>query len=265
MFDETRLVERVGVDRHLDVHLFSDRQTVVDGRRGCAPVLVQFEADGARLDLFGERSGQACVALAEIAEIHRKGFGRLQHLADVPGPRRAGGGVGAGGRTGTTPQHGGHTAHQGLFDLLRADEMDVAVDATRGDDHSLAGDYLGTRPDDDLHAGLDVRVAGLADTGDAPVLDADVGLDDAPVVDDQGVGDHRVGHFGREALALAHAIADYLATTKLHLLAIEGEVLLDLDPQFGIGQPQAVAHRWAEHFRIGLPGNLCDHQSAPMT
>ncbi len=53
-------------------------------------------------------------------------------------------------------------------------------------------------PIDDVDAGLDVRVAGLADAGDAAVLDADVGLVDAPVVDDQRVGDDGVdGAFGR--------------------------------------------------------------------
>ena len=80
--------------------------------------------------------------------------------------------------------------HQRLLDLLRADEVDVAVDAAGGDDHAFAGDDLGARADDDVHARLHVGVAGLADGGDAPALDADVGLDDAPVVDDQRVGDH---------------------------------------------------------------------------
>jgi hypothetical protein len=36
-----RLVQRVGVDRHLHVHRVGDVQTVVDGRRRGAPVLVQ--------------------------------------------------------------------------------------------------------------------------------------------------------------------------------------------------------------------------------
>ena len=45
----------------------------------------------------------------------------------------------------------------------------------------FAGDDLGAGADHDRHAGLDVRVAGLADAGDAPALQADVGLDDAPV------------------------------------------------------------------------------------
>ena len=43
-----------------------------------------------------------------------------------------------------------------------------------------------------VDARLDVGIAGLADAGDAAVLEADVGLDDAPVVEDQRVGDDGV-------------------------------------------------------------------------
>jgi hypothetical protein len=50
-----------------------------------------------------------------------------------------------------------------LVDLLRADEVDVAVDAAGGDDHALGGDDLGAGADDDVHARLHVGVAGLAD------------------------------------------------------------------------------------------------------
>ena len=39
---------------------------------------------------------------------------------------------------------------------------------------------------------MSVGIAGLADADDPAVPDADVGLDDAPVVDDQRVGDHQV-------------------------------------------------------------------------
>ena len=81
-----------------------------------------------------------------------------------------------------------------LLALLGRDEMDVRVDAARREQTALARDDLGARADDDVDAGLDVRVAGLADAGDAAVLDADVGLDDAPGVDDDGVRDDGVGH-----------------------------------------------------------------------
>ena len=43
-----------------------------------------------------------------------------------------------------------------------------------------------------VDAGLDVGIAGLADGCDAAVVDADIGLHDAPVVEDQRVGDDGV-------------------------------------------------------------------------
>src|SRR5690606_2059537 len=105
--------------------------------------------------------------------------------------------------------------------LLRADPVDVRVDAAGGEDASLAGDDLGARADDDVDARLNVRIAGLADGGNTPVLQADVGLHDAPVVDDEGVGDDGVdGALGAARLRLAHAVADHLAAAELHLLAV---------------------------------------------
>ncbi len=121
-----------------------------------------------------------------------KASAAFQHQRDVVGAGRAGGGKGAGGRAGAAADHGGHAAVEGFFDLLRADEVDVGVDAAGRDDHAFGGDDLGAGADDDVHAGLHIGVAGLADGDDAPGLDADVGLDDAPVVEDQGVGEHGV-------------------------------------------------------------------------
>ena len=73
----------------------------------------------------------------------------------------------------------------------------------------------------------------LPSAGDAAGLDRDVGLDDAPVVDHERVGDDGVGDLGGEPLALAHAVADRLAAAELHFLAVaagaQGVVVLDLD------------------------------------
>ena len=163
VLDEAGLVEGVGVDHHLDVVILGDRQAAVDRGRRRAPVLVQLERAGAGLDLFLQRIGQRCVALAGEAEVHGKRVGRLDHAGDVPRPRRAGGGVGAGGGAGAAAQHGGDAGHQRLLDLLRADEVDVGVEAAGGEDLAFAGDDLGAGADDDRHARLDVRIAGLAD------------------------------------------------------------------------------------------------------
>ena len=56
----------------------------------------------------------------------------------------------------------------------------------------FARDGFGAGADHDRDARLRVGIAGLADADDAAVLDADVGFDDAPVVEDQRVRDHEV-------------------------------------------------------------------------
>jgi hypothetical protein len=117
-----------------------------------------------------------------------------------------------------------------------------AVEAAGGEDLALAGDGLGARADDDVDTGLRVGIAGLADGGDAAVLQADIGLVDAGVIDDQRVGDDGVdGAAGAGDLGLAHAVADHLAAAELHLLAIGGEVALDLDEELGVGKAHLVA------------------------
>ena len=128
---------------------------------------------------------------------------------------------------------------QRFLDLLRGDEVDVRVDAAGRQDLALAGDDVGARADDDVDARLDVGIAGLADAGDAAVLDADIGFDDAPVIEDDHVGDHQVGHLGGETLALAHAVADDLAAAEGDFVTVDGAVLLDLDDQFGVGKPDS--------------------------
>ncbi|MNS54294.1 hypothetical protein D3C72_870780 [compost metagenome] len=259
-FDETGLVEGVGVDRHLHVELIGDAQAVVDARRRGAPVFVQLEPDGAGLDLLDQRLRQAGVAFAGEANVHRERVSGLKHARQVPRAGGASGGVGASGWAGAAADHGGDAAHQRFFDLLRADEMDVCVDATSGEDHAFAGDYFGACANGDGHVGLHVGVAGLADCGDAPVLEADVGFDDAPVVDDQRVGDQRVDHFGSQQLALALAVADDFAATEFHFFAVGGEVVFDFDPQLGVGQAHLVADGGAEHVGVGLSGDF--HVSA---
>jgi len=130
--------------------------------------------------------------------------------------------------------------------------MDVGIDAARGQNLSFAGDGFGAGTDDDVYPRLHVRITGLSDAGDAPVLDADVGLDDTPVVQDQGVGDDHVHHVMGAALALSHAVADHLAAAELYLVAVDGAVLLHLDPERRICQAQPVPHGGTIHLGVGL-------------
>src|SRR5207245_7409308 len=106
-------------------------------------------------------------------------------------------------------------------DLLRADEVDVAVEPAGSEDLALARNHVGTRTNDDGNAGLDVGIAGLADRSDHAFLDRNVSFHDAPVIDDQRIGDDRVGRaLPVGDLGLPHAVTDPLAAAELHLLAV---------------------------------------------
>ncbi len=137
VLDEAALVQRVGVDHHLDVVIVGDRQAAVDRRRRRAPVLVQLQAGGAGLDHLDQRVGPGGVALAGDGDVHREGIHRLDHAGDVPGAGRAGGGERAMRRAGAAADHGRDARHQRFLDLLRADEMDMRVDAAGRDDLAL--------------------------------------------------------------------------------------------------------------------------------
>ncbi len=115
--------------------------------------------------------------------------------------------------------------------------------------------------DDDADARLRIGIARLADADDASVLEADVGFDDSPMVDDERVGDDRIDGAARAAdLGLPHAVADHLAAAELHLFTIDGEILLDLDDEIGVGEAHAIAHCGTEHVRIGASGDRERHQ-----
>src|SRR5579871_2190651 len=129
--------------------------------------------------------------------------------------------------------------------------MNVRVEAAGSEDFAFPGDHFGAGSDDDADAGLNVRIAGFADGRDVSALDADVGLDDSPVVEDERVGDDRVdGALPVADLALSHAVADHLAAAEFHFLAVDAKILLHLDDEIGVGQANAVACRRPEHVRV---------------
>jgi len=223
---------------------------------------VQFEGAGAGFDHLDQGPRVRGVALAEKAEIDRQPLRRLQYTAQMPGARRAGRRGGAGGRPSAAAEHRCDAAVERLLDQLWADQMDMRIDAARGDDAPLAGDGLGSRSDHDVDPGLDIRVAGLADAADAAVADADIGFDDAPVVEDHGIGDDGVDRtLATGCLALAHAVADDLAAAELNLLAIDRAITLDLDDELGVGQTQPIPGRRAEHRGIGIARYLYRHRA----
>jgi hypothetical protein len=241
------------VDHDLDVVVVGDRKTAVDRRRRRAPVFVQLQRAGAGLDHFLERRRAGGITLAGEAEIDRKIVGRLDHPRQVPRAGRAGGRERAVRWAGAAAEHRGDAGHQRLVDLLRTDEVDMGVKAAGGEDFTFARDNFGSRSDNDGHAGLDVRIAGLADGENVAVLDADIGFDDAPMIEDQRVGDNGVdGALFVGDLRLAHAVANHFATAEFHFVAVDREIFLDFDNQIGVGEPHAITCCRAEH--IGVDG-----------
>jgi len=104
--DETRLVERVGMDGDLDVEFVRDAEADIDGCGRGSPILVQLEPDRAGQDLLAQGPGGAAVPLAEEAQIHRVGLGCLEHAVDVPSAGGACGRVRAVCGTGSSAEHG---------------------------------------------------------------------------------------------------------------------------------------------------------------
>ena len=72
--------------------------------------------------------------------------------------------------------------------------MNVRVDPAGGEDQSFASNDVRAHADHEqrIDAVHDVRIAGFADCADQPILYSDVGFDDPPVIENQGVGDHQV-------------------------------------------------------------------------
>src|SRR5690606_33419762 len=128
--------------------------------------------------------------------------------------------------------HRGHTTGEGLFNLLRGNEVNVGVNAARRHDVAFAGNDFRAGANDDVNPGLRVGVACFANGSNAPTFEPNVGFDNAPVVHDQRIGQHRIhGTLFSAALTLCHAVANGFAAAKLHFFAIatcgQGEVFFN--------------------------------------
>src|SRR4029077_725679 len=130
--------------------------------------------------------------------------------------------------------------------------MDMRVDAAGGDNVTFTGDHLGSRSDNDVDVRLHIGIASFACGGTTPVLDADIGLYNSRVIENQRVSDHCINRaLAARTLRLTHAVANNFPASELHLLTIDREVLLHLDDEVGIREAHLVADRWAKHLRIG--------------
>src|SRR4029453_351293 len=101
---------------------------------------MELEPTCSRLDLFNKTRGEACITLREKTEIHGKRISGLEHSLNVPRPRRAGRGISFSWRARPAPHHCSPPRVKGFFDLLRADVMNMCVDAAGSNNLSFACD-----------------------------------------------------------------------------------------------------------------------------
>ena len=265
VFDKARFIESIGVDHHLNVHLVRHAQAAVDGGRCGAPIFVQFEAGRTCPHHFAYRIRERGVALARDTRIHRQAVKAPHHLADVP-CARASRRQRAMRRTRATADHRRDARMQRIVELLRRDKVDVAVDPARSEDTPLARNGFGRGADDNIHAGLGIRVARLTDRMNTSVFQANVSLINPRMVHDQRVGDNGVDStLIAGALGLAHPIADHLTAAEFDLFAIDGVIVFDLNNQVRISKPHTVPDSGAKHISIGRTRDFCRHQRSPIT
>ena len=130
--------------------------------------------------------------------------------------------------------------------------MDVGIDAAGGDYLTFGGNNLRRRANGDSDVRLDIGITRFADCDNTPLFDTNVGFDDPPVIDDQRIGQHQIDTVVSEHLSLAHTVTDDLPAAELDLFAVGGQIVFDLDPQFGVRQAHFIAGGGAKHVGIGL-------------
>ena len=230
------------------------REAVVDRGRRRAPVLVQLQADRAGLDLLARaaRAGSRCPCRGSrgssgtprrpgacAAMCHGPGVqvvAKVPVAGPVPPPIIV-----------VTPDISASSICCGQMKW-----MCVSM-PPGGDDQAFARDHFGARRRSTIvDARLDVGIARLADACDPAVLDADVGLDDAPVIEDQRVGDHEcrrpsAARAGSGPCRRGSPCRRRTSPPRRRRC----ESLLDLDDELGVGEPHAVARGRPEHLGVG--------------
>ena len=159
-------------------------------------IAVQILSQG--LDLLDKRAGQTAVALPKMPKLTASTSAASSIRAMFHGPgyrslrwhRRL---------DRCRANHGGDAVGQRLVNLLRANHMNVRIDAAGRGNHAFVSDGLNACTDDEVRAYPSMTwVADFSDTGDPAILDSKVGLDDSQygsimmtlVIQDQGSVDH---------------------------------------------------------------------------
>ncbi len=88
----------------------------------------------------------------------------------MPRPWCARGCIGAGGRSSSPTQHGRDAAHQGFFDLLRTNKVNMRVDAACRENVVLSSNNFGARTNHNIDARLNVWVSGFPDPSNSTIF-----------------------------------------------------------------------------------------------
>jgi hypothetical protein len=165
---------------------------------------------------------------------------------------------------------------QGILNLLRADEVYVAVKTACCQEAPLTSNDFGSRAYDDIYTRLRVWVAGLADLMNATIAQTHIRFVDAAVINDQSVG-HNSIHSACSTgdLGLAHAITNDFTTAEFYLLAIGhaiaaigafcGQIAFDLNNKIRVSKAYFVTHSWPKHGSVIGAINRCGHYKSPIT
>src|SRR5277367_75637 len=149
--------------------------------------------------------------------------------------------------------------------------MNVRIDGARSDDLALTRDHFSgcAHHQKWIHAVLRIGISSLADFHNTAVANADVRLDDAPVIHDQSVRDHQIESalvaLPKSSGTLAHAIADDFTSAESDLVAVDGEILFHFDDKFGVGQANTVAGGGAVEVGVCAARNSSAHFRGPRT
>src|SRR5579884_1461114 len=229
--------------------------------RGCrAPILMQLQAACPGCNLLNQRRLLRIISFAKQTKVEREFIQRLKHAMDIPRPGSAGSSVRAICRPGAAAYHGGSSAADCFYCLLRRDKVYVSIDCSSRAYSVLASNDFGGRRND--HLVVDsihyVRVAGLANSGYQTVFNANVSLDYAQHrIHDYCVCDNQVkGIFARYPTCLTHPVSDTLPAAKDQLVAIGQQILFDLDYEVSISQPDSVANSRPIEFGVLLSWDL---------
>src|SRR6056300_1390648 len=105
----------------------------------------------------------------------------------MPRSRGTRGSVSSRCRTRSTTKHGCYTTRNGFINLLWAYKVNMRINPPGGHNHALSCNNFSTWTNNNRYCRLYVRVSGLSDSRNSPVLYSDIRLNNTPVVDDESI------------------------------------------------------------------------------